>query len=94
MIDGALLIHDLRNKSGRAFRCAWSKEYYAMAHRDQLSFPYVLARLGQEVGTDHAASDEWRKTDRDHYVRVLPSEGYHWSRDSNVVAKGRGLSKE
>ena len=59
MIDGALLIHDLRNKSERAFRCAWSKEYYAMADRDQLSFPYALARFGQEARTDHAADDEW-----------------------------------
>lgn len=87
MIEGALLVHKLKNKSGRKFRCAWSKEYYGGCDRDQISFTAVLAKEAHDAGSNLDPDQEWCKvsSDPDSYVRILPRI-LHWSKGSLAVA--------
>jgi nucleoside-diphosphate-sugar epimerase len=81
MIDSAILIHDLQRIEGRNFRCAWSREYYRHADRDQLAFPWVLASKGREAGAPNLVPrQEWCPLEGRNraYVRILPDEHYHW----------------
>lgn len=92
LIDGALLVHDLKNEAGRAFRCAWSREYYAGADRDQISFPWVLAKYAKDAGSDLVRGQEWCKISEpsDTYVRIL-SDTLHWYKGSRQIAQDKGL---
>jgi len=42
VIEGALMIYDLRSVATRCFLCNWHQEYSRFSERDQLSFSYVL----------------------------------------------------
>ena len=83
MIDSAILIHDLRSAEAAEFRCAWSREYYRHADRDQLAFPWVLASKVREAGDpDLVPRQEWCPIGGENmaYVRILPDNHYHWWR--------------
>jgi UDP-glucuronate 4-epimerase len=75
LISGGLLVHDIKSASGRGLRCAWSKEYYAGADRDQVSLPWVLTMAAKTAGATLAPEEEWCKIDSapDGYLRILPS---------------------
>jgi len=93
MIDGALLIHDIRHPCGRKLRCLWAKEFYKYSDRDQLSFTYALSTLAEEAGATLSMGQEWISTactngDGDvGYVRILPNER-HWD-FSKAIAQYR-----
>ena len=61
LINGGLLVHDIKSASGRGLRCAWSREYYAGADRDQVSLPWVLSMAAKTAGAMLAPEEEWRK---------------------------------
>ena len=42
VIEGALLLLDLRSAATHCLLCAWFNEYVRFGERDQLSFSYVL----------------------------------------------------
>jgi UDP-glucuronate 4-epimerase len=90
MIDGALLIHDLKHPCGQRFRCVWAKEYFTNADRDQLSFAFALGASAKEAGFILDANQEWcpaicNMSGHTGYVRILPNAD-HWDHTS-VIAK-------
>lgn len=44
LFDGAYMVHDLRMKSARQFRCDWFEEYQRWADRDQVAQAFVLSK--------------------------------------------------
>lgn len=97
LISGGLLIHDVKSASGRGLRCAWSKEYYAGADRDQVSLPWVLAMAAKTAGATLAPEEEWSKIDSapDGYLRILPKtllwNPQLWNRSSETIAEVKKL---
>jgi UDP-glucuronate 4-epimerase len=98
MIDGALLIHDLKHPCGQFFRCSWAKEYFRNSDRDQLSFTFALDSSAKEAGFILSANQEWcpstcDKAGATSYVRILPHRD-HWSKTGSIAKSFRdGLHK-
>jgi hypothetical protein len=45
LIEGGVLLHNMRLQGAKALRCLWYLEYQQQSDRDQVAFAYALSRL-------------------------------------------------
>lgn len=70
LIDSAFIVWNQRNKRCRDFNaklaCSWSDEIFCYSDRDQISFPYILQRLGLR----ESSLSKWKNASRNNIYMV------------------------
>jgi len=93
MADTAILVHDLRIQSGDHFRCQWLSEFLRFSDRDQLSFPYVVAKGMKSSSLDFQGEQDrhglllhvGHATPSNHACIKMFATRLHWQRSTSLA---------
>lgn len=70
----AFLIHDLKSKAARSFRCAWYEEYQNWSDQEQLAAAFILATFERTAGMNNNVQNEFVSMGRD-FPRKTAQDG-------------------
>ena len=92
VFDGSLLVHEMRSKEAKEFRCNWYRQYQEWTDRDQLSGAFTIGMMNHQfsssAGGKHA---EWIsigiENERNIFLHILPQTEhpmYHPPHPTNI----------
>lgn len=91
LIEGSILMHNLKLENARLFRCKWFREYMNECDRDQTSFAYVLWKAAYDINQSLTSKQEWcpvslNNKNQFEFVRLLSNKlHYHYSQYFAIV---------